>query len=206
MAFYPIRIAPIPGFGFVGGPNFMTNVQSIANGKEKRNADWDICRHKYTAPFKNVSEAAYIAIKEVFLVVRGKAHTFLHRDWGDFKAVNAAFGTGDGTTTVFQLRKVSTVGAGTYERVITKPNSAAPLELPFSVKVAGVTTGVAVDDTTGLVTFASAPASGAALTWSGEFDVQVRFDTDYLPFSLDDANTGGYVTNGSIDLYEVLGE
>lgn len=54
--------------------------------------------------------------------------------------------------------------------------------------------------------FASAPASGAILTWSGEFRVPVRFDTDYLPFSIDDIGNDGFATNGSVDLIEVLGE
>lgn len=206
MAFYSIRIAQVPGFGFIGGPEFQTNIQPLASGREKRNANWAVCRHKYSAPFRNISEAAYRSIKEVFLVVRGQTHTFLHRDWGDYTATDEPFGTGDGTTTVFQLIKVSSLGAGSYTRTITKPNSSSPLVTPFSVKVAGVTTGVSVDDTTGLVTFASAPAAGAALTWSGEFDVQVRFDTDYLPFTLDDKSSGGYVTNGTIDLIEVLDE
>lgn len=206
MTFYAIRIQQTPGFGFVGGPEFQTNIQNIASGREKRNADWSICRHKYTAPFKNITNAAYLAIKEVFLICRGRTHTFLHRDWGDFAASNEPFGTGDGTTTVFQLRKTSTLGAGSYDRVIDKPNATSPLSVPFVVKVAGVATGVAVDETTGLVTFASAPAASAALTWSGEFDVHVRFDMDYLPFSLDDANASGYVTNGSVDLIEVLDE
>lgn len=204
--FYPIRIAPVPGFGFTGGPEFNTNIQPLANGREKRNADWAICRHKYSAPFLNITEAAYRSIKEVFLVTRGRTHTFLHRDWGDFTAIDAEFGTGDGATTVFQLRKTSTLGAGSYDRVIDKPNATSPLATPFAVKVDDVVTGVAVDETTGLVTFASPPADGAVLKWSGEFDVHVRFDLDYLPFSLDDKNVSGYVTNGSVDLIEVLDE
>lgn len=44
------------------------------------------------------------------------------------------------------------------------------------------------------------------LTWSGEFYVHVRFDIDYLPFSLDDAMMGDYARNGSVDLIEVLNE
>lgn len=55
MAFYAIEIATVPGFGFVGGPEFMTNVQSTASGRESRNADWAVCRHKYTAPFSNIT-------------------------------------------------------------------------------------------------------------------------------------------------------
>jgi hypothetical protein len=56
------------------------------------------------------------------------------------------------------------------------------------------------------VTFASAPANASVITWSGEFRVPVRFDNDYLPFSLDNRRSDGYANNGSIDLIEVLGE
>jgi hypothetical protein len=63
-----------------------------------------------------------------------------------------------------------------------------------------------VSQTDGSVTFAVAPAEGAALTWTGEFFVHVRFDMDYLPFSLDNKSGSKYVTNGSVDLYEVLDE
>lgn len=200
MTFYAIQIPPTPGFGFTGGPEFSTNVQNIANGREKRNADWSICRHKYTAPFHNIPEDAYRSIKGVFLAMRGKLHTFLHRDWGDFNAADEPFGTGDGATTLFYLRKVSTVGAGSYTRLIDKP------DVGVTVKVNGVITAASVSTLDGSVAFSSAPALGAALTWSGEFFVHVRFDMDYLPFSLDDKNTGGFVTNGSVDLLEVLDE
>lgn len=207
--FYPIRIPPTPGFGFTGGPEFQTNVQNIASGREKRNAEWSICRHKYTAPFHNVPEDAYRSIKAVFLIMRGKTHTFLHRDWGDFTAVNETFGIGDGVTTVFQLSKMSSVlgfPAATYTRVVTKPNVSAPLDIPLVIKADGSVVSPSVSELDGSVAFGSPPASGAVLTWSGEFDVQVRFDIDYLPYSLDDRNPGGYVTNGSVDLIEVLDE
>lgn len=202
MAFYPISIAQCPGFGFTGGPEFQTDIKNAQNGREYRNGDWAICRHKYTVPFLNVTDEAYLAIKEVFLVVRGRLHTFLHKDWADYQADNARFGTGDGTTRVFQLSKISTVGAASYTRIITKPVFEG-----FVIRVNGAL-GVpaAVDTLNGLVTFVTAPANGAVLTWTGTFNVQVRFDIDYLPFSLDNANGSGYAQNGSIDLIEVLDE
>jgi uncharacterized protein (TIGR02217 family) len=88
----------------------------------------------------------------------------------------------------------------TYTRVVTKPDAGV------TVKVDGVLTAASVSEVDGTVAFGSAPANGAVLTWTGEFFVQVRFDMDYLPYSLDDANTGGYVANGSVDLIEVLDE
>jgi uncharacterized protein (TIGR02217 family) len=208
MSFYPIQIEQVPGFGFTGGPEFQTNIQSIQSGGENRNGEWTIARHKFTAPFANISNDAYLAIKKVFLICRGRLHTFLYRDWADFTAINEPFGTGDGATKTFYLSKMSKdldTGA-LYLRAVSKPNVTAPLDTPIALKVDGVVTAATVSDTDGSVVFASAPATGAALTWTGEFFVQVRFDMDYLPFSINDRNKSGYVTNGSVDLIEVLGE
>lgn len=203
MAFYPIRIQQCEGFGFVGGPEFQTDIKNAQNGREYRNGDWSVCRHKYTAPFAYISNEAYLAIKEVFLVVRGRLHTFLYRDPADHVADNATFGIGDGTQTIFQLSKLSQVGAATYSRVITKPVIEG-----LKIFVNGVqNVDVNVDPLTGLVTFIETPEFASELTWSGNFDVQVRFDIDYMPFSLDNANQNlGLLSNGSVDLYEVLDE
>lgn len=202
MAFYSIRIAQCPGFGFTGGPEFQTDIKNAQNGREYRNGDWVLCRHKYTVPFLNVTDEAYLAIKEVFLVVRGRLHTFLHKDWADYQATDARFGVGDGVTGTFQLSKITTLGAGSYTRVITKPVLST-----LVVMINGEpTTDYIIDVLTGLVTFLSAPSLHDELTWTGEFDVQVRFDIDYLPFSLDNANAGGFLQNGSIDLFEVVDE
>ena len=198
--FYPIEIEACPGFGWIGGPEFQTNVQRLGSGREKRNADWSICRHRYTAPYKNITDDAYRAIKQVFLICRGKTHTFLHKDWADFQAVDEPFGVGDGTTKTFQLKKVSSDGGGTYTRMIDKPVTGVV------IKVGGVVTLATVSTLDGSVVFASAPANGAALTWTGEFRVHVRFDIDALPFSLDNVGNKGFFSNGSVDLVEVLGE
>ena len=202
--FYPIQIAQCPGFGFVGGPEFSTNLQTLQSGREKRNADWSLCRHKYTAPFNNIPNAAFLAIKDVFLVMRGRNNSFLLRDAGDYRAKNAAFGTGDGVTVAFQLSKISNFGGGaTYTRKIVRTD----LSVPLTIYVAGVAQpGLAPAPDTGIVTFPEAPADGAALTWTGQFFVQVRFYIDYLPFTLDNRTAQSYVTNGSVDLIEVTDE
>jgi uncharacterized protein (TIGR02217 family) len=44
---------------------------------------------------------------------------------------------------------------------------------------------LSVATSTGLVTFITAPAAGAAITADFEFDVPVRFDTDRLEFRLE---------------------
>lgn len=70
----------------------------------------------------------------------------------------------------------------TESRRITKPVSGS---VKIYVNAVLQTSGVSVNYTTGLVTFVSAPASGAAITADFEFDVPVRFDTDRLSATLD---------------------
>lgn len=202
--FFPIRIPPTPAMGFTGGPEFQTDIKNAQNGREYRNGDWAICRHKYTCPFQNISNDAYLSIKEVFLITRGRLHTFLHKDWADFEAAASQFAVADGTTVAYQLKKMSQIGAATYERVITKPQLEG-----FSLTINGVLqspSSYLLEVLTGVVTFNTAPPTGTVLRWSGMFDVQVRFDIDFLPWSLDDKNNDGYVANGSVDLIEVIDE
>jgi uncharacterized protein (TIGR02217 family) len=204
MSFFAIEIDPTPAFGWQGGPEFSTNIKAMANGREKRNADWAMVRHKFTAPFSALTPTQYLAVKKVFLICMGQLHTFLQRDWGDYQATNDSFGTGDGATTIFQLSKISSAGGGTYTRVVTKPDTLTGVQ----IRVNGTlqTSGVTVDATTGQVTFSSPPANGAALTWTGQFWVQVRFAIDSLPFSIGNKSSGAFRQDGSVDLIEVLAE
>lgn len=97
-----------------------------------------MCRHQYSTPYANITDEAYRAIKEVFLIVRGKANSFLFKDYGDYQAENEQFGVGDGSTKVFQLSKTVSLGGGTYTRVITKPND------DVVISVNGAVTGATV--------------------------------------------------------------
>jgi uncharacterized protein (TIGR02217 family) len=47
-----------------------------------------------------------------------------------------------------------------------------------------------VDTTTGMVTLASAPAEGAAVTAGFEFDTPVRFDADRIEVTLESFDAG----------------
>jgi hypothetical protein len=50
------------------------------------------------------------------------------------------------------------------------------INTPFVIKINGTpTTAYTVNNTTGLVTFNTAPANGAILSWTGEFDTPVCF-------------------------------
>lgn len=84
------------------------------------------------------------------------ASAFLFRDWTDYRATDAKFGTGDGTTQTFQLSKTSLLPGGTpYVRTIRAPDAGV------IVKMAGVDTAASVSSADGSVVFTAPPASGA---------------------------------------------
>ena len=116
---------------------------------------------------------------------------------GTLAATDQAIGTGDGATTAFQLVKVYASGSQSWTRTITKP-----VDGTVKVAIDGTeqTSGWSVDTTTGLVTFTTAPATGAIITAGFEFDVPVRFDTDQLDVTLDIERLGSIT---SIPLLEL---
>jgi uncharacterized protein (TIGR02217 family) len=99
-----------------------------------------------------------------------------------------------------QLYKTYTKGALSTQRTITKPRA------NVVVYEGGVAKAGTLDTLTGLFTPSTAWTTGAALTWSGEFRVPVRFDNDFLPMTIDSRNANGYAMNGSVQLIEVFGE
>lgn len=188
-------LAPCPGFGWEGGAEFKTQIVELMNGREKRNAEWSQARHRYSAPFNNISKEAYREIKQMHVVCRGQLHAFLFHDVLDDRAEMEVFGIGDGVRTQFQLTKTSTVAGVSYTRAVYAPDYST-----FEVRVAGaVTTAYTLDEARGVITFDAPPADSALLRWSGNFFVWVRFAEDYLPFTLDNPNA----TNGIVNLIEV---
>jgi uncharacterized protein (TIGR02217 family) len=121
------------------------------------------------------------AVLAFFEERRGRFHSFLWRDALDHSSNGPdALGTGDGVAVAFQLTKTYGASFDPYRRPITKPVAESVV-----VWVDGVaTTAFALDATTGIVTFDSAPDEGAVLTAEFEFDVPVRFDTDRLDIEL----------------------
>lgn len=197
MSYLRAYIEKCPGFGWQGGPSFKTRIVSMANGRERRNAEQAYARHAYSAPFRNIRPADYANIKQMHLVCRGMLHAFKFKDLLDYQASSEVFGAGTGAQTVFQLRKISTIDGVSYTRNVYAIRSAA-------VTVNGVASTPTIDMDRGTVTFAAAPAAAAVLRWTGEFDIWVRFNQDDLPFSIDNKSPkNGVLVNGSVDLIEV---
>lgn len=206
MAFHEIRFPDSISRGAKGGPERRTRIVELASGDEERNASWANSRRRYDVSY-GVRRADDLAAVVAFFEARnGRLHAFRFKDWSDYKSclpsaapapTDQIIGTGNGSATTFALTKTYASGAQSWARAIIKPVAGS-----VTVSLNGVPQGAgwSINTTTGIVTFAVPPATGAVIRAGFEFDVPVRFDTDELPVTLDIERTGSIP---SIPLIEV---
>lgn len=195
-------------FGVLGGPERRTEVVPLATGYETRNARWADSRRRYDAATGIRTLDDLRSVVALFEKARGRLYGFRLRDPFDHSSASGSaspdpldqsLGTGDDSTVRFPLTKTYGAGDLAYLRVIALP-------VPASVRVAvdGVEQiagpDFEVDEATGELVFAAAPASGSVLTGGYLFDVPVRFDTDRLDLSLTHFKAGDI---SSIPLIEI---
>lgn len=194
MAFINSRLPNRIAAGFQGGPEFRTSIEQLQNSDEYRNQDWPYPKHRYSAEMGLFSDEDRRDLVAAIWVSAGAFGTFRFKDWNDYQAVNEPIATVAGTMTPVQLVKVYTFGGTSFVRPVQLIVSAA-VTRDGTTPVAG-----SYSDTTGLFTPSSNWVAGAH-TWSGEFDVLVRFANDYNPLTARHRNAR--VTN--IELREVTG-
>lgn len=177
-----------------GGPEYLTGIAVLQSGHEQRRSVWATPRHMYNASYGIKLIEDFEIIRDFFHAMKGRFHGFRFKDWNDFTSaaddlgvptnVDQEIGIGDGIEVDFQLRKNYTVGTETLQRPVTKPVAGTTI-----VAVDGVpqilTTDYTIDETTGIITFVTPPASLEVVTAGFEFDVPCRFDIDKLTVNAD---------------------
>lgn len=153
-------------------PRWATKVLPAVSGRETRGRFQALPTWAITLPFEFLTRSDRQTLLGLFLSMAGMWDSFLLNAGDDSIATEAPFGVGDGTTRAFQLVRQT----GTYVEPVQNIASIG------SVKVAGVATTAYTLDAYGLLTFTTAPASGAALTWTGVYYYRCRFDQDAASF------------------------
>jgi uncharacterized protein (TIGR02217 family) len=205
------RLPPHIEAGSQFSPTWSNVIQEAISGNEQRFGRWPKCRGvgdvSYGLDTSDEYEEDFRAVMAIYRAHRGSLYPFRFRDWSDYQATDENFGTGDASEVSFQIHKtydpsqmlLGTPGSLTYVRDIFLFYSAP------TIKVNGVTKTVTTDYTisaSGLCTFTSAPANGHAITWTGEFDVPVRFDGDIQVAP----GEGNIIRITSLPIKEVIGE
>lgn len=196
-------------FGWNGGPTFNTRIVAMANGRERRNADWDQPRYLFLLPYMNIDQEAYRSILTMFLNVRGRNNGFLYRNRLDDSAEQEVFAVAAPGQIQFQLTKVALIDGVPMLRQVhalyqPSPDGTNADPVDPVIRVNGAPdSDFTIDHDQGIVTFSEPFAGGEVLDWSGRFSHWVRFNNDQLLMSIDNRMRQGFAVGGDVELIEI---
>jgi uncharacterized protein (TIGR02217 family) len=180
------RFPKCPSFGYTAEPRYSVTVVERSSGVERRNRNWSTPLHRFSCTVGPRAEDDISELLEFYHAVGGSAYGFRFRDGVDYKtsrieedvsSIDAPLILAAGISpTSYQLTKRYTYGTRTQDRPIYKPVQGTIL-IADGGTLKAETTDYDIDYTTGLVTLNFSPAG--AMTWGGEFDVPVRFDSEF---------------------------
>lgn len=186
-------------FGVSGGAEYNTTIITTGSGEEQRNRNWSDSRGRYTLDHGPHNLTRTESLISFFRIVGGMEKGFRFKDWTDYSVDQASTGkTALVTSTTYQLQKAYILGSYTELRTVTKPVTSSVKVYKDNV-LQTLTTDYTLDSTTGIVTFLSSPGV-SVITWTGEFDVPVRFNSDRLEITTVDK---GLYSWQQIELIEV---
>lgn len=204
MSFLDAAIFPYEAKSLSSKSGWNTSVVRVGGGAEQRNANYSDALRRYDVAMGIKTLSNWQTLEKFMNAVRGQLHGFRYLDRANYLASVEAFGTGTGAQTAFQLTKNDGNAANAYNREIYKPITGT-IQIFDNAVLKTETTHYTINYNTGVVTFVVAPTSGHTLTWSGQFHVPVRFETDFLPeydVFLVDANGAG-LAEGSVTMTEI---
>jgi len=169
-------------YGVEFGPEYSTDVVTIASGGEQRNQNWSHPKYSGDVSHAVKTKKQMDKLAAFFHARKGKAFGFRFKDWADFKAADQLIGECTSVGQTFQLHKKYVDDFG-YEtlRPIYKP---VPGKLIAYLNGTLQSTGWSIDYNTGIFT------ANRIGIWRAdfEFDVPVRFDVDSMKPRIDDFN------------------
>lgn len=184
MAFKNIRFPTGIRYGAATGHSFSTAIAKALNGGSQRNSLWDYPLRKFQVERGLRTKALREAFNAHYLVCNGPGDTFRARDPNDYEV-----DTGQGVFTA--------LGGGTYQMWKRFTAGAYTKDIPVYLPVDGtiVVNGGALIQTTHwtlnyttpsgvLNTVGSPPAT--PVSWTGEYDIHVRFEEDDLMVTIED--------------------
>jgi uncharacterized protein (TIGR02217 family) len=179
----------LPGLAWsvTKSPTFQTRIQRAVSGRELRALDYPFPLWQFTLVFdllRDKPAAGYDELRTLmgfYMLCQGAFGTFLFADPSDDSVTGQQIGTGDATTTVFQLQR--TMGAalpgGGFPEPIVAPNVVEAIYLDGIVQNPA---GYSVDPNTGLVTFSTAPRGGLIIAVDYSYYFRCRFIDDSYAF------------------------
>lgn len=171
----------LPGLSWsvIKTPEWSTTVHKAVSGKELRGSLRAYPVYLFTLSYEFLrQQAAFPEIQSLlgfFNARQGAFDNFLYTDPNDYTVTNENIGTGNGSTTGFQLTRSQ---GGFIEPVMNLNGNP-------TVKVNGVTKTLGGDYTissTGFITFSAPPPNTHQVVWTGSYYYRCRFDEDMNDF------------------------
>lgn len=172
-------------YGYTVRPQWSVTISEYASGLEDRNRNWERSKRLFNVTMGPKQEQHIDEVYEFWEALAGPECGFRFKDWADFKscpindepvATDQVLLLIPGSPGGYQLTKTYRAGARATVRNILKP-----VEGTIQIADNGVlkTEGSdwLLDYTTGLLTIFFSPAG--QVTWGGEFDVPVRFNSEF---------------------------
>lgn len=170
-----------------GGRGFNTMVVDTFGGDEYRDGAWAMARGVWdvSEALRTIPDGGTYSIKplvKMLLVARGRLHGFRvkapYDNSDDSSGVLGLTGVGVASTLAYQMYKNYTISPiPVYQQIVQKP-VATGLKIYKNGVLQTLTTHYTINAATGIVTFVSQPTIGQTLTWTGNYDVPVRFGGD----------------------------
>lgn len=187
------RVSPGSRFGHA----YNTRIHTLRNGTERRNPRWSLPLLRGAVLFNNVPPELHKEVIKTHHACMGSLIGFRFKDWSDHRAEAEVIGTGTGSEQTLQLKKTYSFGTVNTERPITKPVQGTVTVFSNGAEVPGAV----VDYNTGIVTFTA--TDGEEITWTGEFDVPVRFESDEIDFAVAGANSAFLILTADVGIVEI---
>lgn len=174
-----------PSFGFTSEPRYSVTKIGVASGRTYRTINWSRPLHMYTAEVNPRAMDEIQDVLEFWHGVSGTGYGFRFSDGNDYKScqvqqtVSATdqplyLREGESPDT-YQLVKEYSAGSRVQIREIYKPKAGILISDNGTPKTEGV--DWVLDYTSGMVALNFSPVG--PLTWGGEFDVPVSFDSEF---------------------------
>jgi uncharacterized protein (TIGR02217 family) len=159
MAFHEVRFPDNISYGVNGGPNWLTLVSNMLNGKDQRIQKWEDARHTYDLGHDARTLVQTADLKKFFMGVRGQLDGFRFKDWNDFQVASTegimeeGIGTGEPAYNLYKNYAYS--GLTAYSRRIYKLVSGTIVGYRNGspVTVGAAAGNIAIDVNNGQITF-----------------------------------------------------
>lgn len=163
--------------GFRIGPEAKTTIVPGQNGREYRNRDWLYPRYRAEAQVGAFTDEDRQALLGLFHAAGGRHKLFRVKDPTDWLVVNEPCAPLVGSSTALQLSRAYPFGGDAGRRLLQ-----APVNGTVVIRRDGAPVAVTIDHTKGLVT-PDAPWEPGVYTFDCQFDIWMRFDSDWCSFT-----------------------